>query len=93
MTRAPRVGLLTAKKTEAFTGEQTDPDMPLTLYQALAQDMVLQTSIFRDDPRSSIRYLTPGFADPEVRRLDAVCVPLHDRMGEHIGMLVLFKAV
>ncbi len=77
----------------AFSDDANKPDMTLSTYQSLAQDMVMQTSIARDDPRSSLKHLAPGFADPQVNRLDAVCVPLRDRMSEHIGALVLFKSV
>lgn len=70
-----------------------EPDMTPASYQALAQDAVVVTSITRADRRSSMAHIAPGFADPAVVRVDAVCVPLHDRMGEHIGVLVVCKAI
>lgn len=69
------------------------PDMALATMQALAQNAVVQTSITRDDPRSRISLLRPGFTDPAVLRVDAVCVPLRDRMGSPLGVLNLFKAI
>lgn len=81
------------KSTELFRNKRADIDISLASYQALAQNMVLRTSISREDSRSRMPQVAPGFADPAVSRLDAVCVPLRDRMGEHIGMLALFKAI
>ena len=86
--------LLDGKKTTCSSiTDLRDPDATPASYQALAQDAVLVTSISRKDPRSRMNHLSPGFIDPAVTRVDAVCVPLRDRMGEHLGVLVVCKAI
>lgn len=81
------------KSTCPFSSKLREPDMNLTVYQSLAQDRTMQTYVARDDPRSRLDHLAPRFADPEVNGIAGLCVPLRDRMGEHIGILVLFKLV
>ena len=81
------------KRIRPFIRQQDTPDMTMISYRALAQDKVMQATISRDDPRSILENLAPGFADPEVREVAALCVPLRDHMGEHIGMLILFKTI
>lgn len=81
------------KITLPFLHKTCEPDMSLVTYQALAQDMVMQTSVFRHESRSRMSHMTPAFSDPTVDRVDAVCMPLHGRMGEHIGAMLLFKII
>ena len=81
------------KVTRPSVADLRGPDVTPASYQALEQDAVVVASITRADPRSSMVHMAPGFADPAVTRIDAVCVPLHDRMGEHIGVLVVCKAI
>lgn len=81
------------KSTASFTSKLHESNMDLTAYKALAQNTALQTYVTREDPRSQLDHLTPRFADPEVDGIAALCVPLRDRMGEHIGVLILFRIV
>ncbi len=76
-----------------FLHKTREPDTSLVTYQALAQDMIMQATILRDDPRSRMYHMAPAFGDPEVNRVDAACMPLRDRMGAHIGALLLFKII
>ena len=81
------------KATLPFLYEPHESDTSLVTYQALAQDMIMQTTILRSDPRSLMYHMRPAFADPGVNRVDAVCMPLRDRLGAHIGALLLFKII
>ena len=81
------------KETHSSMPDLRQPRMSLTVYKSLEQDAVLTTSLTREDPRSCMSHMAPGFIDPEVTRVDAVCVPLRDRMNEHIGVLTVCKAI
>ena len=76
-----------------YVAERSVPNSSLAVYRALEQDAVIRESISRDDPRSDNGSVRPGFADPEVTNLDLVAIPLRDRTGEKLGVLVLYKTV
>lgn len=85
--------LLDGKKvTRSSMADLREPNVTPASYKTLSQDATLVTSITREDRRSRMSHLAPGFIDPEVTRIDVVCVPLRDRMGEHIGVLAVCKA-
>ncbi len=81
------------KMTSSSLAELRETNVTPDSYKALSQNATLVTSISRKDRRSRMSHLAPGFIDPEVTKIDAVCVPLHDRMHEHIGVLVVCKAM
>ncbi len=65
----------------------------LPVGEAILRNTIVQTVIERADQYGETTFLAPGFADNDVERIDVVCIPLHDRMGENLGVLALFKAI
>ncbi len=63
------------------------------LHKALRHDRIIHASVTRGNSEGEAGFLARGFADPAVSRIDGVCLPLHDRTGEQIGSLTLYKAV
>ena len=78
------------KKVQVTNDEH---ELAYVSYLALAHDKAGRGSVHRGDGYSRCSFLVPGFDDPEVLRLDAVYVPLHDRRGEYLGALELFKTI
>ena len=76
-----------------YAVERPVPNTRLAVYQALEQDAVIRDRISREDFRSGNGAVRPGFADPEVTDVDLVAIPLRDRTGEKLGVLVLYKTV
>ncbi len=70
-----------------------EPDITLPPYQALQADDFVRTAITREDRRSTVDFLAPGFGDPDIVQVDVLCLPLRDRMGQNLGVLALFKAM
>ncbi len=68
-------------------------DTRRAVYRALSENAVIRDTITRGDPRKLYQSLRPGFADPEVDSLDFITLPLRDRAGEKLGVLLLFKTV
>ncbi len=69
------------------------PDLSLPPYQALHSGSFVRAVIPREDQRSGVDFLAPGFDNPAVTQVEVICLPLRDRMGESLGVLCLFKAM
>ncbi len=65
----------------------------LPVCEALRNATSVRHAIERANQSGATSFLKPGFADADVTQIDAICIPLRDRMGERLGILVLFKAV
>ncbi len=71
--------------------EELESTLPIG--EALLNGTAVRTAIERANRNGAADFLTPGFADAHIARIDAICIPLRDRMGERLGVLALFKAV
>ncbi len=85
-----------------FNGEETTRrfslndqalNLHLASYEALQRNVIILTSLTREDSRSHIVGSATIFTDPEVIRLDTICLPLRNRTREPLGTLTLFRAI
>ncbi|WP_310598808.1 HD domain-containing phosphohydrolase [Desulfobulbus sp.] len=65
---------------------------PYAISRALNEGRSVLDRIGRDDPRAGLESVAPGFADhPDTNWLKLIGMPLHDRMGELLGGLILLR--